>query len=131
MWTETSALASSPRAIRVLGERVLAGEPWADPHLRALYAVPSGAVLRRAPVEMWRTDLTDRMAELGRKNALDGPFVRVGDRAARVFWRDARGLEYGLQVLNLEDVLRRPGRLLVVPEPRTRNALPRSRDLRP
>jgi hypothetical protein len=113
------------------GAAILDGAGFRDSTMRALYALPNGAVVRRVPVEAWRTDLVDRMARLAEGAGLDGPFARVGESAARVFWRDPRGQEYGLVVPRLEEVMRDPARLVVIPEPRTRRALPRGEDLRP
>lgn len=123
----TSEVEKIPRA----GRALLAGEPFRDPALRALYRLRNGAVLSRTAVEPWRTDLVDRMARLAEEHRLDGPFVRVGESAGRIFWRDEQGAEYGLVVVRLRELLRDPRRLEVVPEPRTRAALPRARDLRP
>lgn len=117
--------------LRRVGEAILAGEPLQAPALEALYALPSGLVLHQVAVERWRTDLVDRMARVARENALEGPFARVGDATARVFWRDHRRVEYGLQVVNLREALREPTSVLVMPEVRTRRVLPRSRDLHP
>jgi hypothetical protein len=126
-----SVMAAEVEKIPRAGRALLAGEPFGDPALRALYRLPNGAVLSRTAVEPWRTDLVDRMGRLAEQNGLDGPFVRVGEGAGRIFWRDARGAEYGLVVVKLRELLRDPARLQVVPEPRTRRALPRERDLRP
>lgn len=129
-----SALRRAPEEVRALGERLLAGSGFADDSLSALYALPSGTLLARVAVEGWRTSLVDRMAALARSEGLEGPFARVGDRTARIFWRDHRGGradEYGLQVMNLAETLRRPERLLVGAETLTRAALPRSRDQGP
>jgi hypothetical protein len=71
------------------------------------------------------------MGRLAEQNDLDGPYVRVGEGAGRIFWRDAQGAEYGLVVGKLRELLRDPRTLVVLPEPRTRRALPRERDLRP
>ncbi|NNL85757.1 MAG: hypothetical protein HKP27_08900 [Myxococcales bacterium] len=116
---------------RRLGARIVAGDSFGAPELVALYAVPSGHVLREVPVEAWRTDLIDRMDGLADEAGLTGPFSRVGDAAARIFWRDAKGLEYGFQIPELPQLLRDPTRLLVLPEARARAALPRSRDQKP
>ena len=116
-----------PRA----GAALLAGASFADPTLRALYQLPSGAVLSSAPVEAWRTDLVDRMARLAEQEDLDGPYARVGESAARIFWRDHRGAEYGLIVIHVTEAIRRPATTRIVPEPRARRALPRENDLRP
>jgi len=126
-----SAMTSEVEKIPRAGRALLAGEPFGDPALRALYRVPSGAVLSSSAVEPWRTDLVDRMGRLAEQNGLDGPYVRVGEGAGRIFWRDAQGTEYGLVVVKLRELLRDPRRLEVLPEPRTRRSLPRERDLRP
>jgi hypothetical protein len=114
---------------RDAGRAALEGRALDDPALAALYRLPSGTVLARAPVPVARTQLVDRMARVAVRESLAGPFARVGDQVARIFWRDARGVEYGLQVGEIEAVLRDPGGLVVLPEIRTRRVLPRSRDV--
>jgi hypothetical protein len=128
-----TALRREPERVRALGADVLAGEPFADASLAALYALPSGCVLAVSPVSRGRTDLVDRMAALAQRGRLAGPFVRVGDTAARVFWSERREphYEYGLSVVNLAETYADPARVLVVAENRTRGALPRSRDRAP
>ncbi len=122
-----------PETVRARAARVLAGEPFADATLAALYALPSGSVLARVPVDAWRTNLVDRMAVTASRAGLAGPFVRVGDAAARVWWREETGRrdEYGLSVVNLAETYADPDRMLVIAEPLTRRALPRSRDRGP
>ncbi|UCE87365.1 MAG: hypothetical protein JSU66_06490, partial [Deltaproteobacteria bacterium] len=117
--------------VAALGERVHAGGPFTAPSLRALYAVPSGTVLRRVSVSTWRTDLFDRMALVAQREGLAGPYARAGDRFGRLFWRSARGGEYGFQIAQLRDAVRDPDALVLLPEARTRRVLPRSRDARP
>ncbi len=115
--------------LRRAGRAALDGGVLDDPALAALYALPSGAVLARSPVPPARTQLVDRMQRVAERESLAGPFARVGDAVARVFWRDARGVEYGLQVGDVEGVLRDAGSIVVLPESRTRRVLPRSRDV--
>jgi hypothetical protein len=69
------------------------------------------------------------MARLAETNQLDGPFVRVGESAGRIFWRDPKGLEYGLVIGHTRDALHDPAKLVVVPESRVRQSLGRGRDL--
>ncbi|MEB2343853.1 MAG: hypothetical protein OZ948_03835 [Deltaproteobacteria bacterium] len=123
----TSEVEKVPRA----GRALLAGGDVSDPALRALYRLPSGAVLSSQAVEPWRTDLVDRLGRLAEQHGLDGPYLRVGEAAGRIFWRDPKGGEYGLVVVRLRELLRDPRRLTVLPEPRARSALPRANDLRP
>jgi hypothetical protein len=111
------------------GRTLLADGGFGDASLRALYALPSGAVVASVPVDRCRTDLVDRMARVAETNHLDGPFVRVGESAGRIFWRDAQGAEYGLVIAKLREALRDPAKLLVVPESRVRGTLARVRDL--
>jgi hypothetical protein len=119
--------------VRALGASVLAGEPFADASLAALYALPSGCVMAVTRVARSRTDLVDRMAALAGRGRLAGPFVRVGDTAGRVFWSEtmAPHYEYGVAVVNLAETYADPTSVLVVAESRTRSALPRSRDRAP
>jgi len=111
------------------GKGLLAGDGFRDPSLRALYALPSGAVVASAPVDRCRTDLVDRMARVAEENHLDGPFVRVGESAGRIFWRDDKGTDYGLVIAKVREALRDPAKLLVVPESRVRGSLARVHDV--
>jgi hypothetical protein len=126
-----SALRSEVDYLRRLGGEVLGGARFSDRAMRALYALPSGTVLGRIRVEAWRTQLVDRLARVAVQNEFVGPFARVGDATARIFWRDRGGKEFGLQVINLAETLHRPQAVVVVPEARARRLLPRSRDLSP
>jgi hypothetical protein len=120
-------LSASPEAVRRVGARALAGERIASPALAALYARPSGDRLAEARVEPWRTRDLDRLARLAATHRLDGPYLRAGDAAGRIFWRDARGREWGFLVADLAGLARDPTRLLLLPEANTRDALPRAR----
>lgn len=123
------ALDAAPEVLRRTGAALLAGGSLDSPALRALYAMPSGEALARVAVTPAQTQLVDRLARLAAAHALDGPFLRTGDVAARVFWRDSHsGAEYGLQILDPARLLRAPESLRVAPEARARRALPRSRD---
>jgi len=118
-------LASTPESARRAGERALAGEPLSSPALAALYARPAGELLQSAAVEPWRTFELDRLARLAAAQPLDGPYLRAGESAGRIFWRDARGREWGFLVVGLAVLAHDPSQLLLVPEANTRNALPR------
>ena len=111
------------------GRGLVAGDGFRDPTLRALYALPNGAVVSSAPLDRCRTDLVDRMARLAEANQLDGPFVRVGESAGRIFWRDPKGLEYGLVLARTRKALRDPAKLVVLPESRVRKSLAPGRDV--
>ncbi len=124
-------LSREPERVRRWGERVLAGEPLASGALAALYATaePVG-VLAQRPLAAARTHFVDRLARLAASEPTHGPFLRVGDGAARVFWRDARGREYGVQIHQPTRLARRPEALVLLPERATRDALLRSLDPR-
>jgi len=98
--------------VRLAGERVLAGRPFADAALSALYAVPSGAVLTRlTPAD---TEPVDRMLRLGQQRRLIGPLVRVGDDEGRVAWLDpGSGAAASVRLLDLAQARTRPERLRI------------------
>jgi hypothetical protein len=129
--TESDPMARSVDATRRAGARLQRGRPVESASLRALYAQPSGTRLRQVAVSRWRTEEVDRMAGIAVREGLEGPFLRVGDASARIFWRDGGGEEYGLLVANLAETLRDPTRILVIPELPTRRLLPRRRGTDP
>jgi hypothetical protein len=115
-------------ALGRLGREAIARRSIEAPALAGLYHMPEGAVLARASVSTARTHLVDRMGRLVEGTDVEGPFVRVGDTLARIYWRDAKAREYGVQVLLLEELLRHPEGLVILPEARTRRALPSAND---
>lgn len=109
-------LARDTRETTPIGRRVLAGEAaLADETLAALYRLPSGLVLRRTAVSPARTGWIDRLARAAGDRA--GPFVRVGDRDGRVFWRLADGTPVGVTLASLHRTLADPARLVLLPDP--------------
>ncbi len=109
--------------VRAVGRRFLAGRGFRDPSLRALYAVRSGAVVRRAPLSRQQTAPFDRMVVAAGERGLRGPRVRVGDREAWLGWRDAAGRGYALLIPRIREVLRSPAKLAVEPAPRAAELL--------
>jgi hypothetical protein len=118
-----SIMVASVDAVQRAGRGVIAGRPLRDETLRALYAVPSGTVLARAQLGPERTAAVDRMLPLARRRGLAGPFAQVGDRIARILWRDAYRASYALTIWNPRQVLRRPSSLALYPEPRAADLL--------
>ncbi len=118
-----TAMVRSRDDVAARGRALMRGERVTDATLRALYALPSGAVVQRTPVSPARTEAVDRLAEAAVRLRLRGPYVRVGDRDGRVFWRDAQGEEYGVAVTNVRRALSEPERLLLLPEPRAQALL--------
>jgi len=95
-------------AARRAGERVLAGRPFADATLRALYAVPSGTVVKRAVVPERRSDRVEALRRIAAQRGFAGPWVRVGDIDGQIAWRDGAGAEYALRIFDVRAVLRDP-----------------------
>lgn len=103
-------------AVRLAGERALAGKPFSDPTLSALYAVPTGTVLKRLTLRREDTEPVDRMLALGRRLELVGPLLRVGDEEGRIAWLDPdTGAPASLRLGGLEQARSRPERLTIEP----------------
>jgi hypothetical protein len=115
-------MAASASTQRRLGARALRGERVGSPALRALYA-GRGPAPRVVPVSRWRTEPVDRLARVAAERGLAGPFARVGDHTAQVFFRDGSGGELGVAIPNLAETLRDPSLVLAVPDARARAAL--------
>ena len=111
-------MVASVEEVRRAGSRLLAGERFQSDALRALYAVPSGVVVGRGRVGESKTAAVERLAAVAQRRGLTGPFLQVGDRVARILWRDRHHTSFALAVWNLGQVLRRPADLNLYPEPR-------------
>jgi len=104
----TTVMWSSVDHVRRTGRRVLEGRGFQDTALEALYRVPSGVVVGRSDLPAGRTDRIDRLRALAPQLGLTGPFVRVGDHAARISWLDAEGVGHGFLVEDLREALAKP-----------------------
>jgi hypothetical protein len=104
----TTVMWSSVDHVRQTGRRVLEGRGFEDAALEALYRVPSGVVVGRRDLPEGRTDRIDRLRALAPQLGLTGPFVRVGDHAARISWLDADGVAHGFLVAGLREALSKP-----------------------
>lgn len=124
-----SALRSQVDAVRRAGRRLLAGEPFADAAVAALYAVPSGAVVGRVRLPPGRTQPIDRLLALARAGALVGPIVRMGDLEGQLLFRETGGEALSVWLRGVSALLAGdPAGLVVLPGPRTlRRLSPRSR----
>ncbi|MCP5057881.1 MAG: hypothetical protein GY937_14345 [bacterium] len=109
-------LVAAPEAIRRVGRRVRRGRPLEAPEVRALYALPSGKSLRRVPLAAWQTDPLDAFLPLAQGTRLEGPWLRSGDRTARIFWRLSSGEEVGFLVPELPRVIEDPSRAMAIPD---------------
>jgi hypothetical protein len=101
--------------VRRAGRRLLEKGAFRDDTLRALYAVPSGTVVRRISLTPAQTRPVDRLFEIAERRDLVGPLLRVGDRDARIAWFAARGPPIALMVFDVDRALRNPATLAVVP----------------
>ncbi|HVP30659.1 MAG TPA: matrixin family metalloprotease [Myxococcota bacterium] len=101
-----------------LGAAILAGDALRESALRALYARPSGAVVRRVTVSAARTAPGDRLADAAAAARLAGPFVRAGEKSARVFYVEQGGAEAGVEIPDLAALRRSPERLALLPDAR-------------
>lgn len=117
-----SVMGRNREEIPRIGAALLAGEPLRESSVRALYGMPSGAVVRRDVVSPVRTEIADRLAALARTRGFQGPFARTGERSARVFWMTGPGEEAGVALPDLALAWRAPERLALLPDARA-NAL--------
>lgn len=117
-----SVMVRNREEVARIGAAILAGEPLRESALRALYRLPSGARVRRDAVSRARTEPLDRLAALARARGFPGPFVRTGERSARLFWMSGPGEEAGLAVPDLAALWLAPERLALVSDARA-NAL--------
>lgn len=121
-------LEAAPEAVRRLGRRAARGEPLSSRGLAALYAAPSGRVLGRWRVETWRSAPVDALAAQARDAGWTGPYLRAGDRAARISWLAGPDREPAAVLPEIERILRRPAEVLAVPVPEPAGADPGSAD---
>lgn len=108
-------MVAAPEAIARVGRELRAGRSLRSAALAALYRRPSGALIGRADVEAWRTEDVDALATVARDRGWQGPFLRAGDTAAEIVWRDERGAELGVRAPDLARWRRAPAELLWIP----------------
>jgi hypothetical protein len=113
--------------VRRAGRRLLAGEAFSDPTLRALYRVPSGTIVGRARLRAAASRDIDAFRALAPKLGLTGPFVNVGDDLARIAWKKPDGSDYPFLIFDPREVIGNPERLFVMLVPRTRALLQENR----
>lgn len=108
-------LAPDTRESTRIGRALLRGAAFDEPTLRALYALPSGVVLERRAIPPQRTAPLDALRAAPPPG--EGPFVRVGDRSGRIFWRRPDGREHGVTLTSVATALEHPERLVLLPDP--------------
>ena len=95
--------------------RVTASAPVDDAGLRALYALPSGAIAARVALSPAQTLPADRLQALAEERGLAGPFARMGDRSGQLWWAGAPGRRLALRIEGAVGALRRPAALRLAP----------------
>jgi hypothetical protein len=93
-----SVMRLEPEIARRMGAAVRRGEWKPDPNLRALYAVASGTRVGRIGLASGAEALLDRFEQLVQHEGMEGPYSRVGDSGARIFYRNRRGVPVALRV---------------------------------
>lgn len=100
-----SILVREVERVRRIGADILAGGTLSAPSVQALYAAPTGVQVGRVPLSGGSARLLVRLANHAASAGWDGPYVRVGDRSARVFWTDPSGKDAALVVIDWKRVL--------------------------
>jgi len=95
------------------GKAILRGDAEADPNLRALYAIPSGSVLKVKPLAPEQTALIDGFVALAQDKGYTGPLLRVGDQSARLVWKGVQGGQAGFIVLKPQTSLLYPEKFVL------------------
>lgn len=114
-------------AVRRAGRRLLAGQAFHDPTLRALYQVPSGIVVGRADLRRGESREIDALRLLAVELVLRGPYVNVGDDVARIAWRRPEGDDYPFLIYGPREAAQHPEKILIFPAQRTRVLLEKHR----
>ena len=119
----SSVMVRNVETVRGIGRRLLAGQPFRDASLEALYRIESGVVVGRTPLPEGRTRAVDRLLAIAAARGFRGPVVRVGDRGARISWWDEDARRLSIHVPDLMEVLRDPASLRLQPGPHAVRAL--------
>jgi hypothetical protein len=93
--------------VRRIGARINRGEALSAPNLSALYSLPSGAVVGYRAREQADWGVLARLFELVDSGDMRGPYSRVGDRNARLFWRTGRGAAVAIRAIEWDLQMRR------------------------
>lgn len=111
----STLMLSRHAAVAARASRVTDASPLDDAGLRALYAVPSGAIVARVPVSRSQTLPADRLRAVAAERGLAGPFARMGDREGLVWWAGGGGGRLALRIEGAQGALRNPAALRLSP----------------
>jgi len=92
----SSVMVRETDRVRGAGLRLLSQGRFGDSTLRALYSVPTGARVGRIALSAEAARMLRRLGAHAERVGYVGPFSRVGDRAARIFWLGPDGDEVGV-----------------------------------
>jgi len=93
-----SVMQRTTEGVEAIGARVRAGEALEAPNLRALYALPSGAVVGRLALSTEQLEPVRLLDAAARRLGWAGPYTRVGGGRARYFYRGPAGGAAALKV---------------------------------
>jgi len=111
----STLMLSSHAEIVAQARRVTESSPVEDVALRALYAIPPGAIVARVPVARAQTLPADRLRAVAAERVLAGPFVRMGDREGLLWWEGEPGRRLALRIEGAQRAVRKPAALRLSP----------------
>ncbi len=111
----STLMLSRHAAVVARAGEVTESSPVEDVALRALYAVPSGAIVARIRVSREQTLPADRLRSVAAQQGYAGPFARMGDREGLLWWADGVGRRLALRIEGAARALRDPGALRLSP----------------
>jgi hypothetical protein len=106
-----SVMVREVEVVRAWGARLSEGGKFRDPTLKALYEIRSGAVVGHLSAAPGVRSELQELARTAQRSGWTGPFVRVGERGARLFWRAEGQAVADFHMSDWVAVLRRPERL--------------------
>jgi hypothetical protein len=111
----STLMLSSHAAVVARARRVTESSPVEDVALRALYALPSGAIVARIAVSRSQTLPADRLDAVAAERGLAGPFARMGDREGLLWWGAEPGRRLAVRIEGAQAALRKPDALRLSP----------------
>ncbi len=103
-----SIMVRTSEQVRRIGASVLRGESLPAPNLRALYELPNGFIVGSVVLDPIQLERATAFQDAAERRHLDGPFTRVGDSGARLFYRSRNRVPAVLSVRPWPGVLSRP-----------------------
>lgn len=111
----TTLMLSRHADVVARARRIGETSPVDDDALRALYALPSGAIVARIGLPAGGSAAADRLHRVADERGLAGPFARMGDRAGLLWWAGGDGRRLALRIEGANAALRNPASLRLAP----------------